>query len=99
MHESRHSTDPAAPLVIVAVYWGMADILQMVTCSASICIARPALPGLRSFDHGADARRVERQIALVAVGILQSGADFAVAHTRPCLSLSEGDALPRQLGL
>jgi integrase-like protein len=38
----------------------------------SICIARPALPRLRSFNHRADALGIERLTSLVAVaGIFQ----------------------------
>jgi hypothetical protein len=40
-----------------------------------------ALPTLRPLEHGADALRVERLTALVAVTcFLQSGADFTVAQ-------------------
>ena len=47
----------------------------------SICIARPALPRLRSFNHRADALGIERLTSLVAVaGTLQPGTDFAVAQ-------------------
>ena len=63
--QDRHPTGYATPSAIAP---------------KSICIVRPALPRLRSFDHCADALRVKWLVALVDVtSFLQSSADFTVA--------------------
>jgi len=63
---------------------GPSRVLVIVTAhfhTQSICNARPALPRLRSVDHGADALWIKRPATFVAVaGIIQLDADFAVTQ-------------------
>jgi hypothetical protein len=81
------------------IHWGAADI------RISMRLTWPALPRLWSFDHGADALRVEGLAAFIAIAcIFQPGADFSVAQAaglalRPPKATRFGNHLRPQLSM